>query len=117
MLTDPVWWFYLFWLPKFLDTRYGVQLSGLAAPLVAAPRPTTAMTPETYMACVDNVTDFVDSCTAGSDSWLGDEAVVFVAGDRAVVPPHGALLEVDVPVGEPALLLDLADDLAAQNFE
>jgi len=34
-LTDPVWWFYLFWLPKFLDARYGVKLAGLAAPLVA----------------------------------------------------------------------------------
>lgn len=34
-LTDPVWLFYLFWLPKFLDTNYGVSLSGLAAPLVA----------------------------------------------------------------------------------
>jgi MFS transporter, ACS family, hexuronate transporter len=34
-LTDPVWLFYLFWLPKFLDTNWGVRLSGLAAPLVA----------------------------------------------------------------------------------
>lgn len=34
-LTDPVWWFYLFWLPKFLDSRFGVNLAGLAAPLVA----------------------------------------------------------------------------------
>jgi ACS family hexuronate transporter-like MFS transporter len=34
-LTDPVWYFYLFWLPKFLDANWGVQLSGLAAPLVA----------------------------------------------------------------------------------
>ena len=34
-LTDPVWLFYLFWLPKFLDSGYGVKLSGLAAPLVA----------------------------------------------------------------------------------
>lgn len=34
-MTDPVWLFYLFWLPKFLDTNYGVTLSGLAAPLVA----------------------------------------------------------------------------------
>jgi ACS family hexuronate transporter-like MFS transporter len=25
MLTDPVWWFYLFWLPKFLDQNYGVK--------------------------------------------------------------------------------------------
>jgi ACS family hexuronate transporter-like MFS transporter len=34
-LTDPVWLFYLFWLPKFLDANWGVKLSGLAAPLVA----------------------------------------------------------------------------------
>jgi ACS family hexuronate transporter-like MFS transporter len=34
-LTDPVWLFYLFWLPKFLDASYGVKLAGLAAPLVA----------------------------------------------------------------------------------
>jgi ACS family hexuronate transporter-like MFS transporter len=33
-MTDPIWWFYLFWLPKFLDTEHGVTLSGLAAPLV-----------------------------------------------------------------------------------
>ncbi len=33
-LTDPVWWFYLFWLPKFLDAKYGIKLAGLAAPLV-----------------------------------------------------------------------------------
>jgi ACS family hexuronate transporter-like MFS transporter len=30
-----VWYFYLFWLPKFLDANWGVKLSGLAAPLVA----------------------------------------------------------------------------------
>ena len=34
-MTDPVWLFYLFWLPKFLDTRWGVHLSGLALPLIA----------------------------------------------------------------------------------
>ena len=33
-MTDPVWLFYLFWLPKFLDSRWGVHLSGLALPLV-----------------------------------------------------------------------------------
>lgn len=33
-LTDPVWWFYLFWLPKFLDANFGVKLAGIAAPLV-----------------------------------------------------------------------------------
>jgi len=33
-MTDPVWFFYLFWLPKFLDTRFGVQLLGLPLPLI-----------------------------------------------------------------------------------
>ncbi len=35
LLTDPVWWFYLFWLPKFLDAQFGIKLAGLAAPLIA----------------------------------------------------------------------------------
>jgi ACS family hexuronate transporter-like MFS transporter len=35
MLTDPVWWFYLYWLPKFFSRNYGLSLSGLGAPLVA----------------------------------------------------------------------------------
>lgn len=34
VLTDSVWWFYLFWLPKFLDAEYGVTLGKLAAPLI-----------------------------------------------------------------------------------
>lgn len=34
LLADPVWWFYLFWLPKFLDTRYGLKLAQLALPLI-----------------------------------------------------------------------------------
>jgi len=33
-LTDPIWWFYLYWLPKFLDARWGVKLTGVAAPLI-----------------------------------------------------------------------------------
>ncbi len=33
-MTDPVWWFYLFWLPKFLDARYAVKLASVALPLV-----------------------------------------------------------------------------------
>src|SRR5213082_1102013 len=33
-MTDPVWLFFLFWLPKFLDSSFGVRLAGLAAPLV-----------------------------------------------------------------------------------
>jgi ACS family hexuronate transporter-like MFS transporter len=34
LLADPVWWFYLYWLPKFLDTKYGVRLGQLALPLI-----------------------------------------------------------------------------------
>ena len=33
-LTDPIWWFYLYWLPKFLDANFGVKLAGVAAPLI-----------------------------------------------------------------------------------
>jgi ACS family hexuronate transporter-like MFS transporter len=33
-LTDGIWWFYLFWLPKFLDARFGVKLAAVAAPLI-----------------------------------------------------------------------------------
>ena len=33
-LTDPVWFFYIFWLPKFLDAKFGVKLSGLPLPLI-----------------------------------------------------------------------------------
>lgn len=33
-LTDPIWWFYLYWLPNFFDTRYHVSLSHLGLPLV-----------------------------------------------------------------------------------
>ena len=33
-LTDPVWWFYLFWLPGFLSRTYGLDLSKLGPPLV-----------------------------------------------------------------------------------
>lgn len=25
MLTDPIWWFYLFWLPKFLASEHGIR--------------------------------------------------------------------------------------------
>jgi len=34
-LTDPIWWFYLYWLPKFLDARWGIKLAAVALPLVA----------------------------------------------------------------------------------
>ena len=34
-LTDPVWWFLLFWLPKYLSHRYGLDLTALGPPLIA----------------------------------------------------------------------------------
>lgn len=34
LLSDPVWWFFLYWLPKFLHDRHGVKLDALGAPLV-----------------------------------------------------------------------------------
>ena len=33
-MTDPIWWFYLYWLPKFLDSRYDIKLAQVAAPLI-----------------------------------------------------------------------------------
>lgn len=34
-LTDPVWWFYLYWIPKFLNEHHGLTLSKLGPPLIA----------------------------------------------------------------------------------
>ncbi len=34
-LTDPVWWFYLFWIPGFLQSKHGIALTGLGPPIVA----------------------------------------------------------------------------------
>ena len=33
-LTDPIWWFYLYWLAKFLDKNYGISLSKLSVPVI-----------------------------------------------------------------------------------
>jgi ACS family hexuronate transporter-like MFS transporter len=33
-LTDPVWWFFLYWIPKYLHSTFGVELSGMGLPLV-----------------------------------------------------------------------------------
>ncbi|HWA95694.1 MAG TPA: MFS transporter [Terracidiphilus sp.] len=33
-LTDPIWWFYLFWLPSFFSTKYHLDLSHLGLPLI-----------------------------------------------------------------------------------
>jgi ACS family hexuronate transporter-like MFS transporter len=32
-LTDPVWWFYLFWIADFLQKDYGLDLAGRSVPL------------------------------------------------------------------------------------
>jgi ACS family hexuronate transporter-like MFS transporter len=34
-LIDPIWWFYLFWLPDFLDKTYHLDLSSFGPPLIA----------------------------------------------------------------------------------
>jgi len=35
-LTDPIWWFYMTWLPKFLAQRHGLTLANLVRPLTMA---------------------------------------------------------------------------------
>lgn len=35
LLTDPVWWLFLFWLPDFLHRRHGLDLKSFGPPLVA----------------------------------------------------------------------------------
>lgn len=32
-LTDPIWWFYLFWLPDFLESEYGLKGTAIALPV------------------------------------------------------------------------------------
>src|SRR5436305_11073232 len=34
-LTDPVWWFYLFWVPGFLQSKHGLALTGIGIPIMA----------------------------------------------------------------------------------
>lgn len=33
LLTDPIWWFYLFWLPDFLESEYGIATVDLVWPV------------------------------------------------------------------------------------
>jgi ACS family hexuronate transporter-like MFS transporter len=35
-LTDPIWWFFLYWLPKFLNSTYGLKLDKIGLPLIIA---------------------------------------------------------------------------------
>jgi ACS family hexuronate transporter-like MFS transporter len=33
-LTDPIWWFYLYWLPGFFSEKHGLDLTTMGPPLV-----------------------------------------------------------------------------------
>lgn len=34
-MTDPIWWFYLYWIPGFLRQNHGLDLSTIGLPLIA----------------------------------------------------------------------------------
>jgi len=34
LLTDPVWWFFLFWLPSYFSTTYHLDLKNIGLPLI-----------------------------------------------------------------------------------
>lgn len=40
-ITDPIWWFYLFWLPSFLNKQYGMTKTDLALPIAVVYTMTT----------------------------------------------------------------------------
>jgi ACS family hexuronate transporter-like MFS transporter len=40
-LTDPIWWFYLFWVPGFLSKRFGVKVTDMGWALVVIYTSTT----------------------------------------------------------------------------
>jgi MFS transporter, ACS family, hexuronate transporter len=33
-LTDPIWWFYLFWVPDFLQRKHGLVLTNIGVPIM-----------------------------------------------------------------------------------
>src|SRR5271165_7087743 len=33
-LTDPIWWFYLYWLPSYFSSKFNLSLSHLGLPLI-----------------------------------------------------------------------------------
>lgn len=33
-MTDPIWWFYLYWIPNFLRQNHGLDLSTIGLPLI-----------------------------------------------------------------------------------
>ena len=41
LLTDPIWWFYLFWLPSFLNKQYHMTKTEIALPIAVVYTMTT----------------------------------------------------------------------------
>jgi MFS transporter, ACS family, hexuronate transporter len=35
LMTDPIWWFYLCWIPDYLQRQHGLHLSQIGLPIVA----------------------------------------------------------------------------------
>jgi len=33
-VTDPIWWFFLYWLPKFLNSRFHIDLTNIGLPMI-----------------------------------------------------------------------------------
>ncbi len=33
-LTDSIWWFYLFWFPKFMNEQFGVDIKTIGPPMI-----------------------------------------------------------------------------------
>jgi ACS family hexuronate transporter-like MFS transporter len=33
-ITDPIWWFYIFWIPKFLNKAYNITIDKIGLPLI-----------------------------------------------------------------------------------
>ena len=33
-MVDPIWWFYLFWVPDFLQRRHGLSRSKIGVPIM-----------------------------------------------------------------------------------
>ena len=33
-VTDPIWWFFLYWLPKYLSAEHGIELQAMGLPLI-----------------------------------------------------------------------------------
>ena len=33
-VTDPIWWFFLYWLPKYLSAEHGIEIQAMGLPLI-----------------------------------------------------------------------------------